>query len=99
MKTEKTELAMITSTNEDGSFNLVRQSDEGVNLFTGRIIKDGQPISPDAEVVHLTPRPDSLYDVKTLQAGNRSGPAKVTTHAYRAGYDKIFKKDLDKTLN
>lgn len=60
-------------------------------------IREGQPLH--GELVQLRPRPEHerLFEVEVLVEGpkpattqTRKGPAKISTDAYRSGWDAIF---------
>lgn len=56
-----------------------------------RPIGDGRPLM-GADLVALERIDGDRYGVKTVYCG-RKGPARVTTEAYRDGWDRVFKKD------
>ncbi len=105
-KPEIKDVAVPVSTNTDGSFNMLRATDEGVFYDTYRTVAEGQPLTGDGEVVHLTPdETKTYYNVETLYGSRptvaKSGPAQVASKSYRDGYDRIFSKSKTEssTLN
>ncbi len=44
-------------------------------------------LAPEGQAVHLTPRGGDLYEVTEV---THSGPAQVSSDAYRNGWDRIF---------
>lgn len=93
-------LLVGNTTTESGGAPVVRLREGRVETGELREAKDGQPIV--GELVKLSQRPehDRLFDVEVLAKGalpastenapSRKGPAKVSTDAYRTGWDAIF---------
>ena len=99
-----TDVALVVGRSEDGrSYGVLRQRNDEIQVGTLRALEEGRPIH--GELVKLRPRPDSpLFDVETEHASptheEASGPAKVTTPAYRAGWDSIWsEKSGSRALN
>jgi hypothetical protein len=62
-----------------------------------RVVKDGCPINGGGELVQLTHVEGDRFKVEFLYGESDyssecscSGPSKVTTEAYRSGWDRIF---------
>lgn len=53
-------------------------------------LKDGQPIAQGAMI--LKHREANVFDVEPVPSTTTSGPARVTSNNYRAGWDNIFGK-------
>lgn len=99
-----TDVALVYGRSEDGkSYGVLRRRDDEIQVGTLRSLEQGKPIH--GELVKLRPREDSpLFDVETQHGapirGETSGPAKVTTPAYRAGWDSIWsEKSGSRALN
>jgi len=98
MSEEKTKdvVLPVGPSDEDGSFPAVRMSDDGtvgIGRFTP--FRDGRPLEPGTELVHLSRREGSLaMDLEVLyrtpgpQRG--PGPAMVNSREYRSGWDDVF---------
>lgn len=84
------DVALIPSESDSaGPCRIVRhRPDRGWTNAALLPMKDGAPLPPGAEVVEVGPRrPDGLTELRTLY--RHEGPPRVTTAAYRAGYDAI----------
>jgi hypothetical protein len=90
-------------TADGGGVHVLRAREEKVEIGELRALEEGRPIV--GEVVTLAPRKDNprVCDVKdsyrppstastTALAVTHKGPAKVSTEAYRDGWDEIFGK-------
>lgn len=90
-------------TADGGGVHVLRARDEKVEVGELRALEEGRPIV--GEVVTLAPRKDNprVCDVKdsyrapssgatTALALAHKGPVKVSTEAYRDGWDEIFGK-------
>lgn len=74
---------------QDGSAPYLRhRSDDGLEVGFSRAVQVGTAVDPEAEVVRLSGE-GPVYEVETLQPRGK-GPAKVTSAAYRQGWDTIF---------
>lgn len=75
----------------EGGRVFVRKRGDSLETGVAQIVPDGKPLM-GCDLVQLT-RSDvqDVYDVTTLYEG--SGPAKVTSNAYREGWDRIFSPD------
>lgn len=81
----------------DGTVIAERYRPEGTNEVSIRQSKDGQPIPPGWAMARSKPRKElpGAYDIDVLYEVPRSGPPKVTTDAYRGGWDLIWGKGGD----
>jgi len=80
-------LIMGPSVDGAGSRICIRHlPDHEIELGVVRPLRDGQPIASGSEVVSLEHLGGSEYSVEHIYGG----PAKVTSDAYRAGWDRIF---------
>lgn len=90
--------------------DVLRIRDGRIETGELRALKEGQPVI--GELVKLSSRPEHerLFDVEVLARGAqpksdtpalppRKGPAKVSTDAYRSGWDAIFGKPRDDQPN
>lgn len=93
------DVALVGDKTEDGVGRKVLRLRAGsATLGELRPVEHGKPLSPNGEIVKLTPRdgaPPNVCDVETQfklgdDDGASSGPAKVATDAYRDGWDRIF---------
>jgi hypothetical protein len=96
----KQDVVMIHSpTNEGDGYNVLRLRESAIEVGQIRNLREGAPVHGD--VVKLVPRKEHerLFDVEVLvegpkqaeaEARGRTGPAQVTTDAYRANWDAIF---------
>lgn len=107
-----TDVVLVHGRSEDGEGIRVLRTRNG-ELLAGelRALKHGVPVG-SGEIVTLTPRAEHplLFDVNTQvqlpegaptsgQAGH-AGPARVSSDAYRANYDTIFKRPgFDPSIN
>ena len=94
--------ALLLSKRDDGEVLALRSRDEQVELARMRPIVEGQAVL--GELVQLTPNEATplLYDVETLHTPkelDRSGPARVSSPAYRAGWDRLFGRCAKDELN
>ena len=100
---EGSDVVLLHSPTEDGEGTRVLRAREG-RLEVGEVrpLREGRPIT-GAEVVSLSPRPDAprVCDVKVhmktptlAETAPKSlahkGPARVTSGAYREGWDALF---------
>ncbi|MBW2528700.1 MAG: hypothetical protein JRI23_31285 [Deltaproteobacteria bacterium] len=92
------DVVFVHSPCESGEgFNVIRQRSNRLEVGELRTPKEGKPLV--GELVKLTPRrgQERLFDVEVLVDGvqataGRSGPAKVSSAAYRANWDGIFRR-------
>ncbi len=88
------DMVLVHGKTEDGQgLEVLRKRGDEVYAGQMRPIAEGKAIT--GEVVSLRPRAESplLFDVDVLhraEAGGRTGPAKVATDEYRAGWKSIF---------
>lgn len=92
---ESKSLATIVGQHADGGVDILRTTESGLLLEKIVRVKEGQSLSSDAELINLKQIGEqNLFQVDTLYKGenaaDRSGPAQVSTKAYRDGYDRIF---------
>lgn len=107
-----TDVVLVHGRSEDGEGIRVLRTRNG-ELFSGelRALKHGVPVG-SGEIVTLTQRAEHplLFDVNTqlqLPEGTatserpgHAGPARVSSDAYRANYDTIFKRQgYDPAIN
>jgi hypothetical protein len=75
----------------DGTHAVVRHNgDHRIEYGTARILEPGQTPPNNGEHLRLRPKGGSVYEVRPVEKGERSGPAQVSTRAYRSGWDNIF---------
>jgi hypothetical protein len=105
------DIALVVAKDADGVHILRRRSEEApIEAGLLRPMREGKPIS--GEVVSLTQRQDlpMFYDVKSEFAGPAvssgsddrppgDGPAQVASDAYRKGWDAVWGRRRDRTLN
>jgi hypothetical protein len=74
----------------------VRKRGERVESVRVTPLKEGKSLPPGSELVSLTPRNDApgVFDVTS-----HAGPARVTSAKFRKGYDQVFGRKPDKSLN
>jgi len=97
----KTCAHFVNGPDKDGQSLMLRHGPGHVTLGTLTPCRDGKPMFPGAELVTVDEEPDGHLSCETLWSPNdgpSSGPAKVTTPAYRSGWDEIWGKP-DPTLN
>lgn len=104
-----TDVAVILGGDSDrNELHVLRQRADTVEAGVVRPVVTGQPILGD--IVKLKPRKDSplVCDVEvvlehpepeTRTAKHRSGPTRVSTDAYRQGWDAIFGNSAADTVN
>ena len=101
------DVALVFGSNEHGTHILRRRSAEApIEAGLLRPLREGKPI--DGEVVSLKRRRDvpALYDVKSELPDPRpapratsDGPAQVATAAYRKGWDAVWGRRRDHSIN
>jgi hypothetical protein len=92
----KRDVLFVHSKAESGEgYRVLRARDEAIEVGELRPAKEGQPLH--GELVSLRAREGQprVFDVDVLHArpktiAARSGPAKVASDAYRAGWDAVF---------
>ena len=67
-----------------------KDGDRGVQLIHGHPIKEGQPLPPGASLYRVEGNRKKGYRMQTLL--EHKGPARVSSHKYREGYDAVFGK-------
>jgi chemotaxis response regulator CheB len=77
-----------------GVYAALRRRNGEVQRVLVRLAQDGKPIQPGSELVIVGDSSCECGHWRKLESvcGERSGPAQVTTPAYRDGYDRIFGK-------
>ena len=102
------DIAMVFGKDENGVHILRRRSEEApIEAGLLRPMREGKPIT--GEVVSLTQRQDHpmVYDVRSEfgapeQAPDRQpgdGPAQVASDAYRKGWDAVWGRRRDRSVN
>lgn len=78
----------------DGGIPYIRhREDHTITQGVAHVLRDGQPVDPRTEIVRLDPDEGYRYRVTSIYEGAASkGPSKITTDAYRSGWDQIFGK-------
>jgi len=76
---------------------VLRRRGDRLEVGELREMREGQPLSPGAEIVRLRGRSEHgrLFDVEVLAelpgGAARTGPAQVASEAYRRGWDAAFR--------
>jgi hypothetical protein len=102
------DIAMVVARDVEGVHILRRRSEESpVEMGLLKPMREGQPIS--GEVITLKQRQDVpfFYDVRSEFGGPPppepkepgDGPAQVTTDAYRKGWDAVWGRRRDRSIN
>ena len=101
-ETPSSDVIVVGGPSEDGKgVSIVRLREDRIEAGELRAPVEGQPIM--GELVKLTPRADHerAFDVEVLARGPQAqrpseerargkGPAKISTDAYRSGWEQIF---------
>lgn len=86
------DVLVVHSPTDDGrGWRVLRKREERLEVGAIRPVEEGKPLQ--GELVSLRPREGTpLYDVEVQYAPPRAhaGPARVSTDAYRSGWDAIF---------
>lgn len=110
------DVLLVAGKTEDGEglrgLRWQQERPDGVSITELRPVSDGQPVV-HGELVALSPRTESpfLWDVDVAcrveqgkvveKEGGHSGPAQVSTHSYRLGWEQVFGRPsgrkIDKT--
>lgn len=81
----------IGARDANGEIPCIRhKADHTVQLGRVQLLEDGKPIDPNAEIVTL--EHISGGDYRITDSTESKGPAKVSSNAYRHGWDAIFGK-------
>ncbi|MES1157927.1 MAG: hypothetical protein ABUL67_02390 [Haliangium ochraceum] len=100
---------MVLAKDADGLHILRRRSEEGpIEAGLLRPMREGKPIT--GEVISLSQREDQplLFDVKSEFGGDApaaetrlpgDGPAQVASDAYRKGWDAVWGRRRDRSVN
>jgi len=105
MTTEKKEDKLVFgAVQPDGSAPYVRVKDGTVERGKATAAKEGKSISPEAHLVGITKREDEWWDVAEYQevkaaASDVKKPAKVSSNAYRQGWDGLWGTKANKDMN
>lgn len=103
------DIALVVGRDEEGVHILRRRSEEApVEMGLLKPLREGKPIS--GEVITLKQREDVpiFYDVRSEYNGPAQpesrekpgdGPAQVTTDAYRKGWDAVWGRRRDRSIN
>lgn len=100
------DVVFVRGPSDDGAgVEVLRLKGDALSAGELRAVKEGQPIHGD--LLRLSQRADHerLFDVEVLAEppraapGPRKGPAKVTSEAYRQGWDNVFSSRKDADLN
>lgn len=84
---------MIGPPGPNGARRAIRhRSDHRIELGVFEKKNEGEPISSDAQMLQLTPLGPDVFEVENEYSMSEglSGPAQVSTEAYREGWDRIF---------
>lgn len=100
------DVVLLHSATEDGKgVRVIRARDQRIEAGVIRPLEEGKPIV--GEVVSLAPRADTprVCDVKVIHRSSEPerelasaphhGPARVSTRAFRDGWDAIFRSEPD----
>jgi hypothetical protein len=79
---------LLGPTLPSGQVPFIRQQGETLSGGFARVVEDGEPVGTSEELIALERIEGDVYKAKTLYAPK--GPSKVTTNAYRNGWDNIF---------
>jgi len=74
----------------DGTRICLRQREGSLEELHVLPLVAGRPLTGEGEILSLSHRQGSVYDVIDSYEPARSGPAQVATKAYRTNYDRIF---------
>lgn len=80
----------IVGKDESGNPVFEERGSKKPEVFSVAPMKEGRPIDPDVELVHLRPDGEGHFTKCPLGTA-RSGPAQVATDSYRSGWDATFK--------
>lgn len=98
------DVAVLGGATESGGVQILRMREGHVELGELRAAQEGKPILGESVRLHARDDRPGLYDVETVARGplarkpapeapalpTRKGPAKVSSDAYRSGWDSIF---------
>ena len=100
------DVAMLGGPTENGGVQILRMREGHVELGELRTLQEGKPILGESVRLHAREDRPGLFDVETIARGPlakrppksapalpaaRKGPAKVSTEAYRSGWESIFR--------
>lgn len=92
---------IVNGPDSHGQSLMFRHGHDHATLGTLTPCRDGKPLDPDAELVNVEEQPDGSLSCETLwspKEARSAGPAKVTSSAYRSGWDAIWGTP-DRSLN
>jgi len=86
---------IVQGPDASGSSLMLRHGHGHTTVGTLTPCRDGKPVHPEAELVNVEERPDGSLSCETLWSPDdapsaSTGPAKVTSPAYRSGWDAIW---------
>jgi hypothetical protein len=106
------DLVLVHGRTEDGEgLRALRSRPGSLALTELRPLREGQPLSPSAELVCLRERKESpvLWDVEVMyskaeaaEARGHEGPARVSSDRFRHNWDRVFggpRKPTDEPAN
>lgn len=104
MTDKKEDRLVLGEVQPDGSAPYLRVKDGTVERGTAVAAKEGRPINPEAHLVSITKRQDEWWDVSEYQDVTKAAaavtkPAKVTSKAYRSGWDQLWGSKSSKDMN
>ena len=84
--------------NENGSVETLRVDNSGVYIGNLTPVKDGQPIPPNSQIIDTREVPgyspwrsgELVYSSSAPALPSHSGPPKVNSEPFRAGWDAIW---------
>lgn len=102
--TKKEDKLVFGAVQSDGSAPYVRVKDGTVEQGVATAAKEGKPLNPESHLVGITKRDDDWWDVAEYQdvkaaTAAITKPAKVTSRAYRNGWDTLWGTKSNKELN
>jgi hypothetical protein len=86
---------IVNGPDANGQSLMLRHGPDHATVGTLTPCRDGKPTHPDAELVNVEEGPDGSLSCETLWSPDEAdeapaGPAKVTSPAYRSGWDAIW---------
>lgn len=101
---KKEDRLVLGAVQPDGSAPYLRVKDGSVERGVATATKEGRPINPESHLVGITKREDDWWDVNEYQdvkaaSASITKPAKVTSKAYRTGWDTLWGSKPNKDMN
>lgn len=100
------DVVFVRGPSDDGhGVEVLRLKGDQLSAGELRVVKEGQPIHGDVLKLSQREEHERLFDVEVLAeqpsgaSAARKGPAKVTSEAYRRGWDSVFRPGGDESLN